>query len=77
MGKLPQQTVVLGTLIRGEYLFGRFTEARTPKGERYPICMEMLDGSGVEHGMPLLEGSTDDRVIIRSSVYLRAVDHFE
>ncbi|WP_244224371.1 serine/threonine protein kinase [Corallococcus sicarius] len=77
MGKLPQQTVVLGTLIRGEYLFGRFTEARTPKGERYPICMEMLNGSGVEHGMPLLEGSTDDQVIIRSTVYLRAVDHFE
>ncbi|MCY1046489.1 serine/threonine-protein kinase [Corallococcus sp. bb12-1] len=77
MGSLPNGTVVFGRLIRGEYLYGRFTEVRTKKGERYPVCLEILDGGGVEHGMPILNGSTEDMAVVKSTVYLRAVDHFE
>lgn len=77
MGKLPGGTLVLGRFVRGEYLYGRFTEVRTKKGERYPVCMEIFQGSGIEHGVTLLKGSTDDTAVVTSTVYLRAVDHFE
>ncbi|CAM3107560.1 serine/threonine protein kinase [Corallococcus sp. ZKHCc1 1396] len=77
MGELPRGTLVFGRIFRGEYIYGRFTEVRTSTGARYPVCLEILDGWGVNRGMPLLSGSTEETAIIKSTVYLRAVDHFE
>ncbi|RKG67301.1 hypothetical protein [Corallococcus terminator] len=77
MGQLPAGTLLFGHILWGEYIYGRFTEARTEKGVRYPVCIEMLDGFGIEHGMPVLSGSTNETAIIMSTVYLRAVDQFE
>uniref|UniRef100_UPI00286BC5B6 serine/threonine protein kinase n=1 Tax=Archangium sp. TaxID=1872627 RepID=UPI00286BC5B6 len=41
---LPGKTRLSGRLYFGEgRVYGRFTEARTPTGETYPVCMELFD----------------------------------
>ncbi|HLM47475.1 MAG TPA: serine/threonine-protein kinase [Myxococcaceae bacterium] len=40
---LPGDTRLSGRLYFGEKrVYGRFTEARTPKGETYPVCLELV-----------------------------------
>jgi serine/threonine-protein kinase len=41
---LPDDTVVSGELFFGaERIHGRFTQAHTPDGKTYPVCMVLLD----------------------------------
>jgi len=41
LGQLEAGTVVTGHLLFGrEYVYGRFTEARTPGGDTYSVCLE-------------------------------------
>jgi serine/threonine-protein kinase len=73
-GKLPDDTRLFGRLIFGEgRVYGRFTEAKTPGGETYKVCLEMYDmegGRGAER-----EPAESARVF--SNVYVRAVSSFE
>ncbi|HEX8539254.1 MAG TPA: protein kinase, partial [Cystobacter sp.] len=44
-GKLPVGTILHGRLYFGEgRVYGRFTEAQTPTGDTYKVCMQILTG---------------------------------
>jgi serine/threonine-protein kinase len=71
---LPGKTRLSGRLYFGEgRVYGRFTEARTPTGETYPVCMELFDegkvGTGMEPesepGKPMVLPDADVRVVDR------------
>ena len=71
---LPGKTRLSGRLYFGQgRVYGRFTEARTPTGETYPVCMELFDEGKVglklepesEPGKPMVVPSTDVRVVDR------------
>jgi serine/threonine-protein kinase len=70
----PADTRLSGRLHFGEgRVYGRFTQARTPTGETYPVCMELWDddelGSAMEPesepGKPMLTPGADVRVVDR------------
>jgi serine/threonine-protein kinase len=71
---LPTNTRLSGRIYFGEKrVYGRFTEARTPAGETYPVCLELWDddelGSAIEPesapGKPLVSIAADVRVVDR------------
>jgi serine/threonine-protein kinase len=77
---LPTNTRLSGRIYFGEKrVYGRFTEARTPSGETYPVCMELWDndqwgydrlGAAMEEpeskpGKPQVSPSADVRVVDR------------
>ncbi|HZH75292.1 MAG TPA: hypothetical protein VEY88_04620 [Archangium sp.] len=71
---LPDRTRMSGRIYFGEKrVYGRFTEARTPSGETYPVCLELWDddelGSALEPksapGKPLVSIAADVRVVDR------------
>ncbi len=71
---LPGDTRISGRIYFGKgRVYGRFTEARTPSGETYPVCMELWDegelGSAIEPestpGKPLVSVNADARVVDR------------
>jgi len=71
---LPGDTRLSGRVYFGQgRVYGRFTEARTPKGETYPVCLELWDrgelGSAMEPesepGKPMLTPGADVRVVDR------------
>jgi len=71
---LPGDTRISGQLYIGEKrVYARFTEARTPAGETYPVCLELWDdgelGSALdpksEPGKPLVSIGADVRVVDR------------
>jgi serine/threonine protein kinase len=74
---LRPRAILAGKLIFGERVYGRFTEARLPKGGgTIRVCIELLDLSG-DRGMEREPGSTEGNVKVFSSARLRAVDRFE
>jgi serine/threonine-protein kinase len=71
---LPDRTRLSGQIYFGEKrVYGRFTEARTPAGQTYPVCMELWDdgelGAAIEPeskpGKPLVSVNADARVVDR------------
>ena len=77
LGKLPHETELHGRLYFSERIYGRITEARTPTGETYPVCMEVLSTSaerGLERDQP---GDTPESVKLYWAVRLRQVTSFE
>ncbi len=75
-GKLPE-----GTLISGELLFserrvhGRFTQAHTPEGKSYVVCLELWWGPG-PWGWRKMEGSGQDTAVTQSAASLSPVERF-
>jgi serine/threonine-protein kinase len=43
---LPGGTLLVGELFLGERVYGRFTQARTPEGKTYPVCVELYEDGG-------------------------------
>jgi serine/threonine-protein kinase len=76
LGELPINTELTGRLLYGpDRLYGRFTEARTEKGEVYPVCLELRDRYDEGKGTPMkLLG--DGSAVIKSSLRVKAVDRF-
>ncbi|WP_309889282.1 serine/threonine-protein kinase [Archangium sp.] len=71
---LPGDTRISGRIYIGKRrVYGRFTEARTPAGQTYPVCLELWDdrqlGSAIkpesEPGKPLVSIGADVRVVDR------------
>jgi serine/threonine-protein kinase len=71
---LPGYTRLFGRVYFGKKrVYGRFTEARTPSGETYPVCLELWDegelGAAIEPesepGKPLVSPGADVRVVDR------------
>jgi serine/threonine-protein kinase len=73
---LPGKTRLSGRLYFGEgRVYGRFTEARTPTGETYPVCMEMIEEEDV--GLPLEPESAPGKPMVSPVTEVRVVDRFQ
>jgi serine/threonine-protein kinase len=74
---LPGNTRFFGRLYFTETrVYGRFTEARTPTGETYPVCLELTD-SDENTGLEYSAGSEPGTVLVDAVVGLRVVDRFK
>ncbi|HYO69112.1 MAG TPA: hypothetical protein VEU33_23840, partial [Archangium sp.] len=74
---LPGHTRLSGRLYVHEgRVYGRFTEARTPSGETYPVCLELLDTSN-KVGMELQPGSGPGKMLVGPVAVVRVVDRFK
>jgi len=73
-GKLPEGTLMSGELLFGERIQGRFTQAHTPDGHTYTVCMELRQGP--DYGWEKQPGSTQDTATVLNSVYLEPVERF-
>jgi serine/threonine-protein kinase len=77
-GELPKGTVLTGQFILGETRFyGRFTQAQTPEGKTYPVCMELRQGGPGGRGAPIEANVGPDAVRVWSRVRLVATRGFE
>ena len=86
--RVPRLTSYLGRFIRhcGWYpspvlrLFrrdcGRFTEAHTPGGDTYPVCLELED-TGNDVGLEIQPGSAPGNILVDPVAEVRVVDRFE
>ncbi|WPB77170.1 hypothetical protein KYC5002_50355 [Archangium violaceum] len=73
---LPNNTRLSGRLyVKEGRVFGRFTEARTPLGVTYPVCLELLDTDD-EVGLELRPGSAPGKMLVDPVVQVRVVDRF-
>ncbi|HYO66863.1 MAG TPA: hypothetical protein VEU33_12335, partial [Archangium sp.] len=74
---LPTRTRLSGRLyVKEGRVYGRFTEARTPQGVVYPVCMELLDTSD-NVGLELEPGSAPGKMLVSPIAVVRVVDRFE
>jgi serine/threonine-protein kinase len=74
-GRLPEGTLFSGEAVfGGELVQGRFTQAHTPEGKSYPVCLEVF--SDGQWGWRKWKGSGQDTAIILNSGRLRPVERF-
>jgi serine/threonine-protein kinase len=74
---LPTNTRLFGRLYVHEgRVYGRFTEARTPQGVVYPVCLELLD-SMENVGLELEPGSGPGKMMVAPAARVRVVDRFK
>ncbi|WP_309893264.1 serine/threonine-protein kinase [Archangium sp.] len=82
LGKVPEPEEYLPRL-HGELLFGtdrvygRYTELVLPKGERYPVCLQLHDRRDGTLGMPMAPGSGTGAALILNGAAVKAVNRFE
>jgi eukaryotic-like serine/threonine-protein kinase len=87
-GKLPRGTFLSGQLHFGEgHIYGRFTEARTPTGDTFKVCIQIFTegnvgkrGGGLYKPGPGTEmepGSTPDNVLMFSLQRVMTVRRFD
>jgi eukaryotic-like serine/threonine-protein kinase len=75
---LPDQTWLHGRLYFGEgRVYGRFTEARTPTGETYTVCMVLQDMGDEGIGLRMGPGSEPGKVLVSPVAVVRVVDQFQ
>jgi serine/threonine-protein kinase len=75
-GRLPINSILSGRLYIGEgRVYGRFTEAMTPAGETYTVCLELSDDR--QPGAEAEPRSTPDNVLLYAVQGVRPVKRFE
>ncbi|PTL82042.1 serine/threonine-protein kinase [Vitiosangium sp. GDMCC 1.1324] len=76
-GKLPVNSTLSGQLIVGkERVYGRFTEAVTPRGDKFPVCFQFMDLR--KPGALIVEaGPGPDLARISSGQWVAPVTRFE
>jgi serine/threonine-protein kinase len=75
--KLPDRTVLTVNLYFADRIYGRVTQARTPSGDTFPVCMELLDVEDRKRGALIEPGSGPEKVLVYSLAYVKAVEEFE
>jgi hypothetical protein len=73
-GQLPEGTLLSGELLIGERVHGRFTQAYTPDGHTYVVCLELRDGA--EWGWRKESGSGQDTARVVNSAEVEPVESF-
>ena len=74
---LPDKTRLTGRLyVKEGRVYGRFTEAHTPAGDTYPMCLELLDMSD-NVGLEIRPGNEPGAVLVDPVVQVRVVDRFK
>jgi serine/threonine-protein kinase len=77
-GKLPDGTVFSGVLFVGSRVYGRFTQAYTPEGHIYPVCLELYDAlKDDKRGVFRRDDGKSDTARINGVVSLKPVEQFE
>ncbi|XXF78510.1 serine/threonine-protein kinase [Myxococcaceae bacterium GXIMD 01537] len=77
-GGLPRRTEFFGRILIGaERVYFRITEARTPKGERFPVCIQIVDGFDSGFGIQKRRDGGPDAATIESEVLVEVVPRFE
>jgi serine/threonine-protein kinase len=80
-GKLEQGTVLSGRLFfTADRVYGLFTEAKTPDGATYPVCLELVDDGAEwnERGTEREDvGGPADAAVVWSTQAVRAVERFK
>jgi serine/threonine-protein kinase len=75
-GRLPEGTLLVGRLyIGGGRVHGRFTEALTPSGEAYTVCLALWERG--QQGIEMDPSSTPDKVLINPVQGVKPVKRFE
>jgi serine/threonine-protein kinase len=78
LGRLPQWTMLKGRLLmRDTRVYGRLTEARTPDGQVFRICLELVDPDDWFVGLRRRREKGSDTSRVYSEFKVRAVDRFE
>ena len=77
LGRLPQRTLLKGRLFVRDRVYGRFTEARTPDGQVFPVCLVLVDPSDWFLGLQKRHQKGSDTLMVYSEFKVRAVDRFE
>jgi serine/threonine-protein kinase len=77
LGRLPQRTLLKGRLFVRDRVYGRITEARTPDGQVFPICLELMDANDFFVGLQKRHQKGSDTPMVISELDVRAVDRFE
>jgi serine/threonine-protein kinase len=73
---LPNQTRLTGQLfVKEGRVYGRFTQAQTPGGDTYPVCMELLD-TAYRVGVELEPGGGPGNMLVTTVAHARVVDRF-
>ena len=75
--QLPAGTELYGQLFFSDRIYGRITSARTPQGERYPVCMQLLDTDGPRGLLREGEGDEPGSIRVFSLVLFEGVSLFE
>ncbi|WP_375757990.1 serine/threonine-protein kinase [Corallococcus exercitus] len=76
-GDIPSNTVLSGRLIVGERVYGRLTWATPPKGDSFPVCLELLAEEG-DRGMAREPGDdSPSSARIFTTGQVKAVREFE
>ncbi len=74
-GELDDGSLLTGDFILGEkVVHGRFTQARTPNGTTYPVCMEFRQSG---RGVDILARTGPDTVKVNNMALVRTVEGFE
>ena len=82
LGQLVGGTVLTGSFIFGkERVYGRFTEARTPGGDTYSVCLEAwgygMERGSVERGLMRMPNGGPDTAKVMAAPPIKAVERFE
>ncbi len=77
LGRLPQRTLLKGRLFVRDRVYGRFTEARTPDGQVFPVCLVLVDPSDWFLGLQRRHQKGSDTPMVYSEFKVRAVRRFE
>ncbi|HYO66517.1 MAG TPA: hypothetical protein VEU33_10570 [Archangium sp.] len=73
-GKLPGGTLITGQLLFGERVQACLTQAYTPDGKSYPVCLEVH--SNTRWGWAKEKGSGQDTAVVSGGGTLRPVERF-
>ncbi|WP_257461794.1 serine/threonine protein kinase [Archangium lipolyticum] len=75
LGKLPPGTLLTGELLfGGKRVYGRFTQALTPEGKPFPVCIEFY--SSMHPGVVVMPDSGRDTVRISSHSTVMSTNRF-
>jgi eukaryotic-like serine/threonine-protein kinase len=75
LGKLPSGTLLTGELLfGGKRVYGRFTQALTPEGKPFPVCIEFF--SSMHPGVVVMPDSGRDTIKIASHSTVTSTERF-
>jgi serine/threonine-protein kinase len=77
LGRLPQRTLLKGRLFVRDRVYGRITEARTPDGQVFPVCLVLVDANDFFLGLQKRHQNGSDTLMVFSELMVRAVNRFE
>ena len=73
---MPGRTVLSGRLLVRDRVYGRLTWATTPKGDSFPVCLEVYDTTGERGTLREAGDDSPSSARIFTNAYVKAVSEF-